>query len=102
MHLIIDGYGGDPRKMQDVEFISNLLDAYPSQIGMTKIPQRHTIILTGLDIVEKDRYWMIPCSVTVQLRKYKMGYQTVVFNLFIKSLITLCGFNHWCTTYTTQ
>jgi len=37
MHLIIDGYGGDPRKMQDVEFISNLLDAYPSQIGMTKI-----------------------------------------------------------------
>ena len=37
MHLIIDGYGGNPQAMQDVEFISELLDRYPSQIGMTKI-----------------------------------------------------------------
>jgi S-adenosylmethionine decarboxylase len=37
MHLIIDGYGGDYRKMQDVEFISGILDVYPDQIGMTKI-----------------------------------------------------------------
>ena len=37
MHLIIDGYGGDPQRMQDVEFIYQILDAYPSQIGMTRI-----------------------------------------------------------------
>jgi len=37
MHLIIDGYGGDYKKMQDVEFISEILDVYPEQIGMTKI-----------------------------------------------------------------
>ena len=37
MHLIIDGYGGDPQKMMDVEFIDQLLNVYPSQIGMTKI-----------------------------------------------------------------
>lgn len=37
MHLIIDGYGGDYKKMQDVEFISGILDVYPDQIGMTKI-----------------------------------------------------------------
>ena len=37
MHLIIDGYHGDSEKMQDVEFIYQLLDMYPSQIGMTKI-----------------------------------------------------------------
>ncbi len=37
MHLIIDGYNGDPQKMQDVNFIYELLDTYPSQIGMTKI-----------------------------------------------------------------
>ena len=41
MHLIIDGYGGDPQKMQDVEFIYKILDAYPSQIGMTKISTPH-------------------------------------------------------------
>ena len=37
MHLIIDGYSGNAQKMQDVEFIYELLDAYPSQIGMTRI-----------------------------------------------------------------
>jgi S-adenosylmethionine decarboxylase len=37
MHLIIDGYGGDPRRMQDAEFIDELLNSYPSRIGMTKI-----------------------------------------------------------------
>jgi S-adenosylmethionine decarboxylase len=37
MHLIIDGYGGNPQRMQDVEFIDELLNVYPSQIGMTKI-----------------------------------------------------------------
>jgi S-adenosylmethionine decarboxylase len=37
MHLIIDGYGGDYKKMQDVEFISQILDVCPEQIGMTKI-----------------------------------------------------------------
>ena len=37
MHLIIDGYRGDVQKMQDIDFIYQLLDIYPSQIGMTKI-----------------------------------------------------------------
>ena len=37
MHLIIDGYGSDPRLMQNEEFIYQLLDSYPSHIGMTKI-----------------------------------------------------------------
>ncbi len=37
MHLIVDGYGGDVRKMQDLETVYNFLDGYPAQIGMTKI-----------------------------------------------------------------
>lgn len=37
MHLIVDGYGGDVQKMQELETIFNFLDKYPSQIGMTKI-----------------------------------------------------------------
>ena len=37
MHLIIDGYGGNAQKMQDVQFIYQLLDRYPSQIGMVKL-----------------------------------------------------------------
>ena len=37
MHLIIDGYGDNPKLMQDEQFICQLLDSYPAQIGMTKI-----------------------------------------------------------------
>lgn len=37
MHLIIDGYAGDPGKITDTEFIHNFLDTYPKQIGMTKV-----------------------------------------------------------------
>jgi S-adenosylmethionine decarboxylase len=37
MHLIIDGYGDNPKLMQDEQFIHQLLDSYPAQIGMTKI-----------------------------------------------------------------
>ncbi len=37
MHLIIDGYGDNPKLMQDEQFIHQLLDSYPARIGMTKI-----------------------------------------------------------------
>lgn len=39
MHLIIDGYGSDQKILQDEKFLYQLLDSYPSQIGMTKISQ---------------------------------------------------------------
>lgn len=37
MHLIIDGYASDPRKIADMEFIYEFLDNYPKQIAMTKV-----------------------------------------------------------------
>jgi S-adenosylmethionine decarboxylase len=37
MHLIIDGYGDNPKLMQDERFLYQLLNSYPEQIGMTKI-----------------------------------------------------------------
>lgn len=47
MHLIIDGYGGNTRKMGDVHFISELLDRYPSEIRMTKIAPPYVFEYTG-------------------------------------------------------
>ncbi len=46
MHLIIDGYGGDLRMMEDPDAIYRFLDEYPGVIGMTKItpPQVHTYV----------------------------------------------------------
>lgn len=37
MHLIIDGYGSNSDILQSEEFIYQLLDQYPAEIGMTKI-----------------------------------------------------------------
>ena len=37
MHLIIDGYGSNSEILQSEEFIYQLLDHYPEEIGMTKI-----------------------------------------------------------------
>ena len=37
MHLVVDGYDGDPLKLQDVDLIARFLDEYPAAIGMTKI-----------------------------------------------------------------
>jgi S-adenosylmethionine decarboxylase len=37
MHLTIDGYGKNQKILQDEQFIYQLLDSYPTKIGMTKI-----------------------------------------------------------------
>ena len=37
MHVIIDGYGGDPQRLADELVLRVLLDEYPGQMGMTKI-----------------------------------------------------------------
>jgi S-adenosylmethionine decarboxylase len=37
MHLTIDGYGGDPRRLADENLVRALLDECPDEIGMTKI-----------------------------------------------------------------
>lgn len=37
MHLIIDGFGGNPARLASEELVQGLLDRYPERIGMTKI-----------------------------------------------------------------
>jgi S-adenosylmethionine decarboxylase len=47
MHLTIDGYGDNPRLMQDQQFIYQLLDSYPARISMTKISSPHVFKYIG-------------------------------------------------------
>ena len=44
MHLVVDGYGATPEKLQDTDLVYRFLDEYPHAIGMTKIvpPQVYT------------------------------------------------------------
>ena len=47
MHVTIDGYGGDPVRLADEELVRDLLDRYPSEIGMTKIAPPHVLRYVG-------------------------------------------------------
>jgi S-adenosylmethionine decarboxylase len=47
MHLVIDGYGGDPQKMEDAGFVRHFLETYPAAIGMTRISSPFVIEYKG-------------------------------------------------------
>ncbi len=47
MHLIIDGYGSNSEILQSEEFIYQLLDQYPAEIGMTKISAPYVLRYVG-------------------------------------------------------
>jgi S-adenosylmethionine decarboxylase len=47
MHVIIDGYGGDPNKLSDENEVGVILDRYPEMMGMTKITQPKVIRYNG-------------------------------------------------------
>ena len=47
MHLIIDGYSNDSNTLQSVGFITELLDQYPAEIGMTKISRPYVLRYVG-------------------------------------------------------
>ncbi len=47
-HLMLDCYGCDKKKLEDVNFISKFLDELPSSIGMTKIMPPYTFRYSGL------------------------------------------------------
>ncbi len=47
MHVIIDGYGGDPNQLADENVVSVILDQYPEMMGMTKITQPKVLRYKG-------------------------------------------------------
>jgi len=47
MHVIIDGYGGDPDQLADENAVSVILDRVPEVMGMTKITQPKVLRYTG-------------------------------------------------------
>ncbi len=47
-HLMMDGYGCDKRKLQDLNLIYRLLDELPTRIGMTKIMPPYVFKYSGL------------------------------------------------------
>jgi S-adenosylmethionine decarboxylase len=48
MHVTIDGFGGNPALLGNVELVRNLLDRYPDEIGMTKISEPNVFEYSGV------------------------------------------------------
>jgi S-adenosylmethionine decarboxylase len=48
MHLIIDGFGANRKTLESEDLIYELLDRYPSRIGMTKVAPPQVFKYTGL------------------------------------------------------
>lgn len=48
MHLVLDGFGADKDRLQNLDFVFSLLDDYPSRIGMTKIMPPYVFRYTGV------------------------------------------------------
>ena len=47
MHLIIDGFGANPRILENEELIYRFLDEYPSRIDMTKVAPPYVFRYVG-------------------------------------------------------
>ncbi len=47
-HLMLDGYGCDKKKLQDLNLIYRILDELPTQIGMTKIMPPYVFKYSGV------------------------------------------------------
>lgn len=47
MHVIIDGFGGDPDQLADENVVRVILDEYPEMMGMTKITRPNVLRYTG-------------------------------------------------------
>lgn len=46
-HLMLDAYGCDRRKLEDLSVVSSILDEYPEEIGMTKIMPPYVFRYSG-------------------------------------------------------
>jgi len=49
-HLMLDGYGCNRKKLEDLDLIYSILDEFPSNIGMTKIMPPYVFRYTGAKI----------------------------------------------------
>ncbi len=47
-HLMLDGYGCDKKRLEDLNLIYRILDELPSKIGMTKIMPPYVFKYSGL------------------------------------------------------
>jgi len=84
MHLIIDGYGSDSQVLQDEVFLHQLLDSYPSMIGMTKISDPFVFKYVG----NKPEEWGI--SGFVIIAESHISFHTFVERCYINIDIFSC------------
>ncbi len=84
MHLIIDGYGSDSEILQSEQFIYELLDQYPAEIGMTKISSPFVLRYVG----DRPEEWGI--SGFVLIAESHISIHTFVERCFVNIDLFSC------------
>ena len=84
MHLIIDGYGSNPEILQSEEFIYQLLDQYPAEIGRTKISSPYVLKYVG----DKPEEWGI--SGFVLIAESHISIHTFVERCYVNADVFSC------------
>lgn len=80
LHFTLDGYGGDPQKLSNLELIFQLLDELPEKLGMTKMTLPYVVHWPGKQIKDSggiSGFVMIAESHISIHTFWKRGFATV-------------------------
>ncbi|MFH2011976.1 MAG: S-adenosylmethionine decarboxylase [Pseudomonadota bacterium] len=83
-HLIVDGYGGNSKKMEDLDLIYNFLDTYPEKMEMTKIMPPYVFKYIG----KKPEDWGL--SGVVLIAESHISIHTFPFKQYLSIDIFSC------------
>ena len=76
MHLIVDGYTNNKEILQDEACFRQMLDSFPSSIGMTKISEPYVFRYIG----DKPEDWGISGFVFIAIAKAGFGHAFLLFH----------------------
>ncbi|MEW6615137.1 MAG: S-adenosylmethionine decarboxylase [Thermodesulfobacteriota bacterium] len=83
-HLMVDGYGGNSKKMENIELIYNFLDTYPEKMEMTKIMPPYVFKYIG----KKPEDWGL--SGVVLIAESHISIHTFPFKQYLSLDIFSC------------
>ena len=83
-HLMVDGYGGNSEKMENLDLIYNFLDTYPEKMEMTKIMPPYVFKYLG----KKPEDWGL--SGVVLIAESHISIHTFPFKQYLSLDIFSC------------
>jgi len=86
LHLTLDGYGGNPKKLNDQELIRKCLDELPEKIGMRKLAEPEVLFCPECNDKDSGGY-----SGFVVVMESHISCHTFPFRQFVSIDVYTCG-----------